>query len=98
MRKLLALTAALAIAAPINFAIPSAAAAGTGAGQTYSKFCQALADSVGYSQGNCLAYFNAGGVPNANGLCHFLEFTDPATFAATFHSFGACTAAFNALF
>jgi hypothetical protein len=96
MKKLLALTAALALATPINFAIPSAAAA-SNSNAAVAKYCQANAATFGLSQGNCVALLTAHTPPNANTVCHYLQFLDPVAFAATYPTFGACTSAINAI-
>jgi hypothetical protein len=92
MKKFVALTAALALAAPISFTLPSTAVAST---KTAAQVCQAgLAAYVGISQGNCVEYFGHG-VLNANTACHNFQSYDPVDFAAEFPNFGACTALVN---
>ena len=95
MKKFVALTAALALAAPVSFTLPSTALAAQGTGNLYAKVCQAYATYYGVSQGNCVAFLNAGGTPNANTFCHAFQAWDPGLFAYYFPTFGACTAAFN---
>jgi hypothetical protein len=92
MKKLVALTAALAFAAPINFAIPTAAAASNNTSNA-SAVCKALG-ALGYTQGNCVEQISSGAT-NANLICHFAQSSDPALFAATWNSFGACVAYVN---
>ena len=95
MKRLLAFAAALSLASA-SFALPSTAAADTtGNGNSGpAAICQGLAASLGVSQGNCVASITTG-VTDANAICNFLEFNDPAIFA-TFPSFGACVSFVNA--
>ena len=97
MKKLLAFAAALSLASA-SFALPSTAAADTtGNGNSGpAAVCQAgVAASFGISQGNCVAAITTGAI-NANTICNFLEFNDPALFA-TFPDFGACVSFYNSL-
>ena len=96
MKKLRAFAAALSLASA-SFALPSTAAADTtGNGNSGpAAICQALAASFGVSQGNCVASLTSTGGADANAICNFLEFNNPAIFAL-FPNFGACVSYVNA--